>query len=157
MSLEKMIQDVGRFHESIGAPIAVQPTLLHRSEATCHCIAKALRDVVALCQSSALRGNDLLARVGMAAEELAEWVEAHEQSDLVAAADAWGDRFYVLLGDAVATGLPAAEIFAEVHRSNMSKAQADATGKGRKDTGYRKPEIAALLHRRSAHPTEMAP
>jgi hypothetical protein len=39
-------------------------------------------------------------------EELAEWLSAHARRDLVATADAWADRTWVLFGDAA--GLPAA-------------------------------------------------
>ena len=82
----------------------------------------------------------------MAIEELAEWLLAHVNDDLIAAADAWADRAYVLLGDAVAAGLPAAELFAEVHASNMTKELvADGTGKARKGAAYRPPELAAIL------------
>ena len=85
-------------------------------------------------------------RAAMAIEELAEWLLAHANGDLVAAADAWADRAYVLFGDAVAAGLPAAELFAEVHRSNMTKELvADGTGKARKGAAYRPPELAAIL------------
>ncbi len=48
----------------------------------------------------------------------------------MSAADAWADRAYVLFGDAVAAGLPAAELFAEVHRSNMTK-EPDSAGTGK--------------------------
>ncbi|MGM0488023.1 MAG: phosphoribosyl-ATP diphosphatase, partial [Planctomycetota bacterium] len=66
--------------------------------------------------------------------------------DLVGAADAWADRAYVLFGDAVASGLPAGELFAEVHRSNMSKdLVADGTGKATKGTNYRPPNLVSIL------------
>ena len=156
MTLTRLLHDVGCFHRLIGAPVAAEPTLLSGGGAACRRLSKSLRHVAALCQASVQRGNDLSARVGMAVEELAEWVEAHEQGDLAAAADAWGDRLYVLLGDAVAAGLPADEIFAEVQRSNLTKAEADASGKGRKGAGFRKPELAALVRRHAASPGEPA-
>jgi predicted HAD superfamily Cof-like phosphohydrolase len=53
----------------------------------------------------------------MAIEEFIEWLQAHVDDDLIAAADAWADRSYVLVGDVVAAGLPAAELHSEVHRS----------------------------------------
>ena len=82
----------------------------------------------------------------MAIEELVEWLLAHARGDLIAAADAWADRAYVLFGDAVAAGLPAAELFAEVHRSNMTKELvADGSGRARKGAAYRPPELAAIL------------
>ena len=45
---------------------------------------------------AAENGDVLLSRAAMALEELAEWVTAHARGDLVAAADAWADRAYVL-------------------------------------------------------------
>ena len=57
----------------------------------------------------------------MAVEELGEWLAANGKSDLPGAADALGDRLYVLLGDAVATGIPLPEVFEAVHESNWSK------------------------------------
>jgi predicted HAD superfamily Cof-like phosphohydrolase len=88
----------------------------------------------------------LLHRAAMALEELAEWLTAHAQGDLVAVADAWADREYVLLGDAVAGGLPAIELFAEVHRSNMTKEPDSAgTGKAIKGPAYTPPNIRRVL------------
>jgi predicted HAD superfamily Cof-like phosphohydrolase len=94
--------------------------------------------------------GDLLSRLCLAMEELAEWSEAHAVGDLVAAADAWGDRLYVLLGDAVATGMPGQDIFAEVHRSNMTKDGCDFTeGKGSKRKKFQRPDMrSAIFHTR---------
>ncbi|TWU10512.1 Phosphoribosyl-ATP pyrophosphohydrolase [Allorhodopirellula heiligendammensis] len=86
-------------------------------------------------------------RALMAVEELAEWIEAHGEDDLVAAADAWADRMTVLLGDAVATGMPVEPLLDEVHRSNMTKLAADEqTGKGAKREGYERPNIHQVLN-----------
>jgi predicted HAD superfamily Cof-like phosphohydrolase len=82
----------------------------------------------------------------MVIEELAEWLLSHANDELVAAADAWVDRAYVLLGDAVAAGLPAGELFTAVHQRNMTKEMvADGTGKARKEAAYRPPSLAAIL------------
>src|SRR5262245_600260 len=54
-------------------------------------------------------------------EELDEYRDANAQGDVVGVADALGDLLYTVLGLAVLHGLPAAEIFEEVHRSNMTK------------------------------------
>ncbi len=83
----------------------------------------------------------------MELEELAEWLLAHGNSNLVGVADAIGDRFYLLLGDTVATGLPLEELFKAVHVSNMSKLAAVHTGIGKavKGADYIRPKIADLL------------
>ena len=67
-------------------------------------------------------------RVSLIQEELNEYRHAAEAHDLVAVADALSDLMYVVLGTYVSHGLQdvAEALFAEVHRSNMSKL--DATG-----------------------------
>jgi predicted HAD superfamily Cof-like phosphohydrolase len=85
----------------------------------------------------------------MMLEELREWLFAHANSNLVDAADALADRFYLLLGDAVATGLPLADLFQEVHKSNMGKLAGVRTGvgKGLKGPNYCRPQIEKVLLR----------
>jgi len=63
-------------------------------------------------------------RVNLLQEELRELQEALAQGNLVEAADALCDLQYVLSGAIHELGLGSvfAELFAEVHRSNMSKA-----------------------------------
>jgi predicted HAD superfamily Cof-like phosphohydrolase len=80
--------------------------------------------------------------------EESKWLySSRTAGDLVAAADAWGDRLYVLLGDAVAAGLPAERILDEVHRSNMTKAvrASTATGKGKKAAAFVPLDIGRAL------------
>ncbi len=91
----------------------------------------------------------VICRAAMVLEELAEWLQAHANSNVVGAADAIADRFYLLLGDAVATGLPLTDLFQEAHRSNMTKLMAVHTGvgKGVKGLGYQRPQIAKILAR----------
>ncbi|MFM7289013.1 MAG: hypothetical protein ACKO18_06505 [Bacteroidota bacterium] len=63
-------------------------------------------------------------RINLLAEELQEFTQALKQKDLVEAADALCDLQYVLSGAIHELGLGPifAELFAEVHDSNMSKA-----------------------------------
>jgi predicted HAD superfamily Cof-like phosphohydrolase len=63
----------------------------------------------------------------------------------IAAADAWADRAYILFGDAVAVGLPAEKLFAEVHRSNMKEPDSAGSGKAVKGANYEPPRIADAL------------
>ncbi|HQU43501.1 MAG TPA: hypothetical protein PK867_11865 [Pirellulales bacterium] len=88
----------------------------------------------------------MLLRTALALEELGEWLSAHHRGDLVAAADGWADRAYVLFGDAVTAGLPTSLIFDEVHRSNLSK-EPHASGKPCKGSGYCPPDIRGVLQR----------
>ncbi len=134
------------FHQQVNASIAEKPRLLRGPTDTAETAAKHLRQ--ALDKISSIQGadNELCLRLALALEELCEWVEAHAQSDLTAAADAWGDRCYVLLGDAVSAGLPVEEIFWEVHRSNMTKMGASAqTGKGIKSSDFDPPNLSTIL------------
>lgn len=63
-------------------------------------------------------------RVSLLQEELNELKEAIDKRDIVAAADAFADLQYVLSGAILEFGLweKFNALFAEVHRSNMSKA-----------------------------------
>ncbi len=129
------------------APIARTPRLLPGNATIAGAIAGKLHALSDETASTAAATNDvLLARTAMAIEELAEWLTAHERSDLIAAADAWTDRAYVLFGDAVAAGLPVAKLFAEVHRSNMTK-EPDSAGSGKaiKGASYAPPRITDVL------------
>jgi predicted HAD superfamily Cof-like phosphohydrolase len=86
-------------------------------------------------------------------EENEEYRAACAAGDLVAIADALGDQLYVLCGTIVAHGLQdhIAAVFAEIHRSNMSKLDAHgqpilrADGKILKSEGYFRPNLAAIL------------
>lgn len=147
------------FHLAIGAPVASGPQLLPCRESAARTMADRLRAQRTLAAELSEAPGDLMSRLALALEELAEWLEAHAEGDLVAAADAWGDRQYVLLGDAVAAGLPADAIFERVHCSNMSKADQpqDASGKAVKGTRYRRPELADILQKPAPSPSDVAP
>ena len=56
-------------------------------------------------------------------EENDEYLEAAMKNDLTLIADALGDKLYILCGTIIAHGLQhkIAEVFNEIHRSNMSK------------------------------------
>ena len=79
-------------------------------------------------------------------EELEEYAAAIECGSLDGVADALADLIYVALGTAVVFGIDIAQIFEEVHRSNMTKDALDPlTKKGGKGPGYEPPRIAELL------------
>lgn len=60
-------------------------------------------------------------RVTLIQEELDELRDAYANENVVDIADALGDLLYVILGAAVSSGIPLGPVFAEIHRSNMSK------------------------------------
>lgn len=84
-------------------------------------------------------------RMDLLDEEVSELHEAVEQGDIVKLADAIADITYVAVGTAVAYGIPFDAIFAEVHRSNMTKVNTPAEAKLVKGPGYEPPRIAEIL------------
>ena len=72
-------------------------------------------------------------RMALVKEEIEEYWKAYEGEDLVELADAICDLVYVLVGTAVSFGIPFDKCFAEVHRSNMSKANPDGSVNRRED------------------------
>lgn len=95
--------------------------------------------------------NDL--RLNLIEEELDELSAAVEVGDIVEAADAIADLLYVVYGAGVTWGLPVDELFAEVHRSNMTKLGLDGKpilrddGKILKGPNFEKPDIVGVLKR----------
>ena len=91
-------------------------------------------------------------RISLIAEEFGEYQDALAAGDLVKIADALADLSYVVVGSAVAHGLTRFdEIFAEVHRSNMSKLGEDGQpirrddGKVLKGPNWTPPQLEPLL------------
>lgn len=102
---------------------------------------------------STLSEDDVLLRHRLMHEENEEYLEAAQNGDLVEIADALGDMMYILYGTICKHGLQhrIADIFDEIHRSNMSKLDADGNpiyredGKVMKGENYFKPNIAKYL------------
>lgn len=92
------LNSVSKFHELFGAPVLETPQIPSPER----------------CQL----------RVSLLQEELDEFKQAIADGDLVEIADALGDMQYVLAGAVHEFGLGErfADIFAEIQRSNMSKA-----------------------------------
>ena len=84
-------------------------------------------------------------RMDLLDEEVSELHEAVEKGDVVKIADAIADIAYVAVGTAVAYGIPFDAVFAEVHRSNMTKVNTPAEAKLVKGPGYEPPDIAGVL------------
>lgn len=107
--------------------------------------------------TSDLTKDDYLLRHRLMQEENEEYLEAAENGDLVEIADALGDMMYILCGTICKHGLQhrIADIFDEIHRSNMSKLDADGNpiyrddGKVMKGENYFKPNIAKYLEEES--------
>ena len=136
--MEDAVGQVQRFHETFGLWVAHEPT-------------------------AELPPGLLELRLKLLEEELDEYREAALAGNLVGIADALIDLAYVLFGTMVSHGLQdvADELFAEVHRSNMSKLDADghpivrADGKILKSELFSEPDLSSIiaeLHRGPATP-----
>lgn len=84
-------------------------------------------------------------------EEFEEYLAAERENDLVEIADALADMAYVIFGTALEYGIPLDRVIEEVHRSNMSKLDADgrplhrADGKVTKGPNFFRPDVAAII------------
>jgi predicted HAD superfamily Cof-like phosphohydrolase len=80
------------------------------------------------------------------AEENDEYLEAATNNDLIQVADALGDKLYILCGTIISHGLQhkIVEVFEEIHRSNMSKLDADGKPIYREDGKVMKSELYFL-------------
>lgn len=86
-------------------------------------------------------------------EENNEYLEACGHDDLVGIADALGDQLYIIYGTILKHGLQnrIEEVFAEIHKSNMSKLDENGKpilredGKILKGKNYFKPDIKKVL------------
>jgi predicted HAD superfamily Cof-like phosphohydrolase len=90
-------------------------------------------------------------RVDLLVEEVGEFADATSDQDIVAMADALGDIVYVAYGAAVTYGIDLDAVLAEIHRSNMSKLDANGRpvlredGKVLKSSRYRPPNVERVL------------
>ena len=88
-------------------------------------------------------------RISLIHEEAAEFKQAAYREDLVAVADALADLLYVVYGTAVSYGIDMEPVFAEVHRSNMSKGDPavirSSYGKILKSKNWTPPNLRPLI------------
>lgn len=95
--------------------------------------------------------EERMLRLELIEEETDEFNAALRKGDLVAAADALGDLLYVTYGACVEFGIDADKVLAEIHRSNMTKLDADGKailredGKVLKGPNYEPPNLKAVL------------
>lgn len=92
-----------------------------------------------------------LLRTTLMREELAEVEEAMDYDDIGNVAKELADLLYVVYGTAASFGIPIDAVFAEVHRSNMSKLGEDGKpiyrddGKVLKGPGYFQADVHKIL------------
>jgi NTP pyrophosphatase (non-canonical NTP hydrolase) len=123
--------EVAAVHAEQGFPISKHPTLD---------VAPALKELTC----------------SLVDEEAAELREAVANDDLVAIADAVAELVWVVIVATLTFGIPIGEVFAEVLRSNRSKADADGkvvrapSGKIVKGPGFSPPDPGPILRRHTA-------
>ena len=96
-----------------------------------------------------------LLELNVFAEKNEEYLQACKDGDLVEIADALGDMMYILYGSICKHGLQhkIADVFDEIHRSNMSKLDENGQpiywedGKVMKSSKYFKPNIKSILNK----------
>jgi len=128
LSLQDMLNAVAFFHDRFSIENAPRPVGISPQEATL--------------------------RADLLAEENNEYLDAAQNEDLTAIADALGDQLYVLLGTILRHGLQhkIGEIFMEIHRSNLSKLGRSGEvlhrpdGKVMKGPDYFRPNISGILN-----------
>lgn len=85
-------------------------------------------------------------RIRVIMEEISEMIEAMSFKDYPAIGKELGDVLYTVYGTGLEYGLPMDEIFAEVHRSNMTKTgDRDRGGKIVKDEDFEPADIEGVL------------
>jgi len=82
-------------------------------------------------------------------KEMDELLGAIEDENLVKIADALGDLLYFIYGTGVAYGIDLEPVFAEIHRSNMTKQRPDSTqctdAKAVKGVDYSAPNLESII------------
>jgi NTP pyrophosphatase (non-canonical NTP hydrolase) len=91
-------------------------------------------------------------------EEAGEFRAAVESSDLVEIADAVADLIWVSLEAAATFGIPIEQVFAEVHRSNLTKIQSgeiavNAAGKIVGGRDFSAPDLLPILRAQGYSPS----
>lgn len=128
--MQKQLLDVGIFHETYGQPVLSKPKVPSMER----CVL----------------------RYELIREELQEFREAYEGSDIVASADALIDLLYVVHGAFHEFGLGEIqdELFDEVQNSNMLKLDADGNilyhpnGKVKKSELFKEPDLKSIILKR---------
>jgi len=117
MTNQEMVEE---FHRKHGVPVAARGTIMPPE-----------------------RG---LLRSRLMISELAEAIEALQVRDYVGLAKELADVLYVVYGTAIEAGIPLDAVFAEVHKSNMTKAvNKDKGGKVTKGPDYEPPDVVEVL------------
>lgn len=139
--MDNCVQMVAEFHEKYGFP---RGNLLVADKNL-----SALADQLIKNAAEMSQDTDAAVRAHLIVEEVSELMTALTDGDEVTLLDALVDLLYVTVGTAVTYGLPLAEGFNEVHRSNMTKSvEQSRPGHPGKGDGYSPPNLSSLLRGR---------
>lgn len=112
--MSNFFQDVKQFQTAVGQYVGTEPRFANKSER--------------------------VLRMDLLMEEVKEYLEGEEKSDLENVAKELADIIYIVCGTAVSYGIPLDRVFDEVHRSNMAKLGPDGKVKRREDGKILKPD-----------------
>lgn len=134
--MKKLMEDVLKFHDGVGAPRPEKPTTEGRIELRANLINEEFEETLRAISVTRNRDNDLVYNGGPV--------------DLVGLADGLADMIYVIVGTALEFGIPLDKVWAEVHRSNMDKFRDGqivrrADGKILKPLDWKAPDIEGCL------------
>lgn len=140
-----------RYWEGSGTPHPIDPV---EALVECHRVQRLVSNEIPTLDVP----DDIKAlRCALIEEEAREFRDALEADDIVEVADAIGDLLYVVYGAARTFGIPVRAVFAEVHRSNMTKLGRDgepifrADGKVLKGPDFSPPDLMPILKAAGHH------
>lgn len=113
--MKQEIDRVEAFHLLDLRPTPERPQLLLGSLAQTHDLATCLRWVRGFLPENHRRDNLLLFNAAAGLDGTDQWLDAHVNNDLAQAGNAWAERLYSTLNDAVAGGRDASKLFEEIH------------------------------------------
>jgi predicted HAD superfamily Cof-like phosphohydrolase len=150
MTIWEMVEE---FHRSFNLPVGEKPALSLFDKDKEQMLPHLRNCRQALEGTSQIEGTVGLRalRIKLLLEEVAEYIVAELDNDLVGIADALTDIHYIAAGTEVAYGIPGSDIFKYIHANNMSKLGLDgkpiyrADGKVIKPDNWIAPSIEEFL------------
>ena len=155
--MDETVSKVLDFHEAFGQHIGDEPKVMPLEGWPARELAVTvtrLQQISKRLKTMAGRHNSVaLLRIHLCTEELAELAAAIADGDLTECLDALCDMRYVADGTVVSLGMQDvfADAFAEVHRSNMAKLDADGkpvideSGRVSKPVGWQPPRLSQFV------------
>lgn len=145
--IDQLMRTVKEFHDKHG--FAVCAPMKTDKESELWSAGSAVGSVAISFEASDEHDDLRFARAHLMCEELGELLTAMSEGDRVGVLDGLADLLYVVIGTAVTFDLPLMAAFAEVHRSNMTKAvtQDDKRWHPDKIGDYSPPDLEGVLER----------